>query len=74
MVAVIEVFKCVTGLSPIDGTGMYSKASEAKQSSFTFLVGHSQALAVIGKDGSTVRAIQESSGATVGVLSPGLLI
>lgn len=73
MEAVIEVFKRVTGLYPIDGNGMCSKASEVKLSSVTFLVGYSQALSIIGKEGSRVRAIEESSGTTVGILSRGLL-
>ncbi|WJZ85001.1 hypothetical protein VitviT2T_004571 [Vitis vinifera] len=71
MEAVIEVFKRVTGLYPIDGNGMCSKASEVKLSSVTFLVGYSQALSIIGKEGSRVRAIEESSGTTVGILSRG---
>lgn len=73
MDAAIAVFKCVTGLFPTDGTGMYTKASEAKPSSVTFIVGYSQALTVIGKEGATIRAIEKSSDTTLGILSPGLL-
>ncbi|CAL5184563.1 unnamed protein product [Lathyrus oleraceus] len=67
MDAAIRIFKRVSGLSEID--------SEIKGSagvtfcSIRLLVASTQAISLIGKQGSLIRSIQESSGAAVRVLS-----
>ncbi|WJX28253.1 hypothetical protein P8452_16998 [Trifolium repens] len=67
MDAVLRIFKRVTGLSETD--------SEIKGSagltlcSVRLLVASTQAISLIGKQGSLIRSIQESSGASVRVLS-----
>lgn len=71
MDAAIRIFKRVSGLSEID--------SEIKGSagvtfcSIRLLVASTQAISLIGKQGSLIRSIQESSGAAVRVLSVGML-
>ncbi|PNX87124.1 poly (rC)-binding protein 3-like, partial [Trifolium pratense] len=67
MDAVLRIFKRVSGLSETD--------SEIKGSagltfcSIRLLVASTQAISLIGKQGSLIRSIQESSGASVRVLS-----
>lgn len=67
MDAVIRVFKRVSGLS--------ENEDEAKASfcSIRLLVASTQAINLIGKQGSLIKSIQESTGASVRVLSGGML-
>ncbi|MCL7023875.1 hypothetical protein MKW94_028352 [Papaver nudicaule] len=66
MNAVIRVFRRITGLSETDGEGSSSGGAVC---SFRLLVASSQAINLIGKQGSLIKSIQESSVATVRVLS-----
>ncbi|KAK9268978.1 hypothetical protein L1049_000745 [Liquidambar formosana] len=66
MDAVIRVFKRVNGLSESEGEG---KASGAAYCSIRLLVASTQAINLIGKQGSLIKSIQESTGAVVRVLS-----
>ncbi|RZC56825.1 hypothetical protein C5167_015684 [Papaver somniferum] len=66
MNAVIRVFRRITGLSETDGEGSSSGIATC---SFRLLVASSQAINLIGKQGSLIKSIQESSAATVRVLS-----
>ncbi|MCL7035060.1 hypothetical protein MKW94_023948 [Papaver nudicaule] len=66
MNAVIRVFRRITGLSETDGEGSSSGGAVC---SFRLLVASSQAINLIGKQGSLIKSIQESSAATVRVLS-----
>ncbi|KAI3889525.1 hypothetical protein MKW92_001288 [Papaver armeniacum] len=66
MNAVIRVFRRITGLSETDGEGSSSGVATC---SFRLLVASSQAINLIGKQGSLIKSIQESSAATVRVLS-----
>ncbi|KAI3990242.1 hypothetical protein MKX01_037581 [Papaver californicum] len=66
MSAVIRVFRRITGLSETDGEGSSSGGAAC---SFRLLVASSQAINLIGKQGSLIKSIQESSAATVRVLS-----
>lgn len=70
MNAVIRVFRRITGLSETDGEGSSSGIATC---SFRLLVASSQAINLIGKQGSLIKSIQESSAATVRVLSGGML-
>ncbi|KAJ9162783.1 hypothetical protein P3X46_022530 [Hevea brasiliensis] len=67
MNAVIRIFKRVTGLP--EGDAEESGAAGIAFCSFRLLVASTQAISLIGKQGSVIRAIQESSGASVRVLS-----
>ncbi|XP_027332011.1 RNA-binding KH domain-containing protein PEPPER-like [Abrus precatorius] len=66
MDAVIKVFKRVSGLSEIDGE---NKASGVAFCSIRLLVASTQAINLIGKQGSLIKSIQENTGASVRVLS-----
>ncbi|XP_057959244.1 RNA-binding KH domain-containing protein PEPPER-like [Malania oleifera] len=66
MDAALRVFKRVAGLSPSEGDGAGSAAAFC---SMRLLVASSQAINLIGKQGSTIKAIQEISSASVRVLS-----
>ncbi|KAL5973784.1 hypothetical protein ACLOJK_030441 [Asimina triloba] len=68
MEAAVRVFKRVSGLSEGEGTGAGS-ASVPGTSSIRLLVASSQAINLIGKQGSLIKSIQESTGASVRVLS-----
>ncbi|CAN1341377.1 RNA-binding KH domain-containing protein PEPPER [Linum perenne] len=68
MDAVLRVFKRVSDLSNIEGD---STSTGASFCSIKLLVASSQAINLIGKQGSTIRSIQESSGASVRVLLEG---
>lgn len=69
MDAVIRVFKRVSGLSAGEGDSVTSAVAGAAFCSISLLVASSQAINLIGKQGSTIKSIQESSRATVRVLS-----
>ncbi|KAL8483801.1 hypothetical protein ACS0TY_026472 [Phlomoides rotata] len=66
MDAIIRVFKRVNGLDENDG---YVKTAAAAFCSIRLLVASTQAITLIGKQGSVIKSIQESSGASVRVLS-----
>lgn len=70
MDAVIRVFKRVSGLSETDGSNV---AAGATFCSIRLLVASTQAINLIGKQGSLIKSIQESTGASVRVLSGGML-
>jgi poly(rC)-binding protein 2/3/4 len=71
MDAVVRVFKRISGLSPNEGdnNSTTSAVAWAAFCSVRLLVSSSQAIHLIGKQGSTIKSIQESSSATVRVLS-----
>uniref|UniRef100_A0A5B7AEL0 Putative RNA-binding KH domain-containing protein PEPPER-like n=1 Tax=Davidia involucrata TaxID=16924 RepID=A0A5B7AEL0_DAVIN len=69
MDAVLRVFKRVASLSPSEGDSMGLAAAGASFCSVRLLVASSQAIHLIGKQGSTIKSIQESSSASVRVLS-----
>lgn len=67
MDAVIRVFKRVSGLSENEDE------TKAAFCSIRLLVASTQAINLIGKQGSLIKSIQESTGASVRVLSGGML-
>ncbi|KAL8129638.1 hypothetical protein V2J09_018793 [Rumex salicifolius] len=69
MVAVFRVFKRVNALPDNDAEGDLSGPAGAAPCSSRLLVASSQAVNLIGKQGSVIKSIQESSGASVRVLS-----
>lgn len=66
MDAVIRVFKRVSGL-------LENEAAGVAFCSIRLLVASTQAINLIGKQGSLIKSIQESTGATVRVLTGGML-
>ncbi|XP_022755486.1 RNA-binding KH domain-containing protein PEPPER-like isoform X2 [Durio zibethinus] len=66
MDAAIRVFKRVSGLPDNDGD---AKAAGAAFCSIRLLVASTQAINLIGKQGSLIKSLQESTGASVRVLS-----
>ncbi|KAF7837963.1 RNA-binding KH domain-containing protein PEPPER-like [Senna tora] len=69
MDAVIRVFKRVSGLSESDGNNEAPGAAGAAPCSIRLLVASTQAINLIGKQGSLIKSIQENSGASARVLS-----
>lgn len=69
MDAVIRVFKRISGLSESEGDSKASGAAVVAFSSIRLLVASTQAINLIGKQGSLIKSIQESTGASVRVLS-----
>ncbi|KAK6944590.1 K Homology domain, type 1 [Dillenia turbinata] len=69
MDAVIRVFKRVCGLSESEVDGKAPGASGAAFCSIRLLVATTQAINLIGKQGSLIKSIQETSDASVRVLS-----
>ncbi|KAL3533275.1 hypothetical protein ACH5RR_006796 [Cinchona calisaya] len=69
MDAVIRIFKRISGLQETEGDGKAPGASGAAFCSIRLLVASTQAINLIGKQGSLIKSIQESSGASVRVLS-----
>ncbi|KAJ6828327.1 RNA-binding KH domain-containing protein PEPPER-like [Iris pallida] len=67
MDAVLKVFKRLNGIS--DGGGDGTTQASVPTCSVRLLVAGSQAINLIGKQGSSIKAIQESTGATIRVLS-----
>lgn len=64
----LRVFKRTSGLSPTEEGGADSAAAMSAFSSIKLLVAASQAAHLIGKQGSTIKSIQENFGASVRVL------
>lgn len=69
MDAIIRIFKRVNGLPENDG----DKATGAAFCSIRLLVASTQAISLIGKQGSLIKSIQETTGASVRVLSNGTI-
>uniref|UniRef100_A0A6M2F8W2 K Homology domain-containing protein n=1 Tax=Populus davidiana TaxID=266767 RepID=A0A6M2F8W2_9ROSI len=73
MDAVLRVFKRVSGLSPGEGdnTGSATTAAAAGSAfcSIRLLVASSQAINLIGKQGSIIKSIQENTGVVVRVMA-----
>ncbi|CAI0438790.1 unnamed protein product [Linum tenue] len=69
MDAVLRVCKRVNGPSSGEGDNTNAAAAGAAICSIKLLVASSQAINLIGKQGSIIRSIQESSGAAVRVLA-----
>ncbi|KZV26796.1 KH domain-containing protein [Dorcoceras hygrometricum] len=69
MDAIIRIFKRVNGLLEDDGDGKSLGSTSAAFCSFRLLVASTQAISLIGKQGSVIKSIQESTGATIRVLS-----
>jgi poly(rC)-binding protein 2/3/4 len=74
------VFKRVSGLSPGEGdnTGSAAAAAAAAAAGSAFcsirlLVASSQAINLIGKQGSIIKSIQENTGVVVRVMAEGML-
>lgn len=72
MDAVIRVFKRVSGL-PESEDDPKAAALENAFCSIRFLVASTQAINLIGKQGSLIKSIQEGTGASVRVLPEGML-
>ena len=70
MDAAIRVFKHVSGLPD---NNRDAKAAGAAFCSIRLLVASAQAINLIGKQGSLIKSLQESTGASVRVLSGGML-
>lgn len=70
MDAVLRVFKRINGIIDSGGDGA-TPAAALPACSVRLLVASSQAINLIGKQGSLIKSIQEGSGATVRVLSGG---
>lgn len=68
MDAVIRVFKRINGFPENEGESIAS----VPFCSIRFLVPSMQAISLIGKQGSSIKSIQESSGCQVRVLSGGM--
>ncbi|GER26938.1 RNA-binding KH domain-containing protein [Striga asiatica] len=69
MDAVIRIFKRVNGLPENDGDGQATAAAATAFCAIRLLVASTQAMSLIGKQGSLIKSIQENSGASVRVLS-----
>ncbi|PNX72677.1 poly (rC)-binding protein 3-like, partial [Trifolium pratense] len=74
MDAVIRIFKRVSGLTETDDSNTASGAAAAAFCSIRLLVASTQAINLIGKQGSSIKTIQENSGAAIRVLSGGMLV
>lgn len=73
MDAVMRVHKRVSGLSDGEGDSTTAAIAAAAFCSLRLLVASSQAINLIGKQGSVIRSIHENSGAGVRVLGEGEL-
>ena len=73
MGAVVRVFRRVSELPDNDDDDDVQKAGSAV-SSVRLLVTSMQAISLIGKQGSSIKAIVENSGASVRILSEGSII
>ncbi|XP_059637507.1 RNA-binding KH domain-containing protein PEPPER [Cornus florida] len=69
MDATIKVFKRVSGLPESESDGKASGVAGVAFCSIRLLVASAQAINLIGKQGSIIKSIQESTGASVRVLS-----
>ncbi|KAL1335437.1 hypothetical protein HN51_064330 [Arachis hypogaea] len=69
MDAVMRIFKRISGLSETEGENMTLGAAGGNFCSIRLLVASTQAINLIGKQGSLIKSIQESTAASVRVLS-----
>ncbi|GER41787.1 poly(RC)-binding protein [Striga asiatica] len=69
MDAIIRIFKRVNGLPENDGDGQTTAAAGTSFCAIRLLVASTQAISLIGKQGSLIKSIQENTGASVRVLS-----
>ncbi|CAK9169404.1 unnamed protein product [Ilex paraguariensis] len=69
MDAAVRVFKRVSGLPESEGDDKAPGAAVAAFSSIRLLVASTQAINLIGKQGSLIKSMQESSGASIRILS-----
>ncbi|CAN4112963.1 unnamed protein product [Withania somnifera] len=69
MDAVIRVFKRISGLSEGEGDGNLPGVAAAAFCSIRLLVASTQAVNLIGKQGSLIKPIQQNTGASIRVLS-----
>ncbi|KAA8522718.1 hypothetical protein F0562_009120 [Nyssa sinensis] len=69
MDAAIRIFKRVSGLHESEGDGKVHDAAGVAFCSIRLLVASTQAINLIGKQGSSIKSIQEGTGASVRVLS-----
>ncbi|XP_011077735.1 RNA-binding KH domain-containing protein PEPPER [Sesamum indicum] len=69
MDAILRIFRRVNGLSENDGDGKGIGAAGTAFCLIRLLVASTQAISLIGKQGSLIKSIQESTGASVRVLS-----
>ncbi|PIN17044.1 PolyC-binding proteins alphaCP-1 [Handroanthus impetiginosus] len=67
--AIIRIFKRVNGLPENDSDGKATGTAGSAFCSIRLLVASTQAISLIGKQGSVIKSIQESAGASVRVLS-----
>lgn len=74
MDAVIRIFKRISGLADSEGDAKVSGPAGVAFCSIRLLVASTQAINLIGKQGSLIKSIQESTGASVRVLSGGMLL
>lgn len=73
MDAILRIFKRVSGLSEMNDNNTTSGAVAVALCSIRLLVASTQAINLIGKQGSSIKAIQENTGAVIRVLSGGML-
>lgn len=71
MDAILRIFRRVSGLSETDNNN--TAAAGVALCSIRLLVASTQAINLIGKQGSSIKAIQENTGAVIRVLSGGML-
>ncbi|ONK56367.1 uncharacterized protein A4U43_C10F7730 [Asparagus officinalis] len=69
MNAVIRVFKRVNDVSDAGGDGTAQASSNPTACSVRLLVPSQQAISLIGKQGSSIKSIQENSGATIRIIT-----
>lgn len=72
MDAVLRVFKRINGITDIGADT--AQASSTPACSVRLLVPSSQAINLIGKQGSSIKSIQENTGAVIRVITGGIYI
>jgi poly(rC)-binding protein 3/4 len=72
MEAVLRIFKRINGISEPGTENMASGAQVPAICAIRLLVVSSQAVNLIGKQGSSIKSIQEASGATIRIITPGM--
>ena len=71
MDAVLRVFKRVNDVSDTGADGTTQESSTPATCSVRLLVAASQAINLIGKQGTSIKSIQENSGATIRIIARG---
>ena len=72
MEAVLRIFKRINGIPEPGTDNMASGAQVPALCAIRLLIVSSQAVNLIGKQGSCIKSIQEASGATIRVITPGM--